>query len=263
MKTITKIKNVLKGILPLRVLNSIRTMKYLAGGCTTYNQDGMVTCHNCDFMKDEVFIQSFNLGANTGSWRHGLAQGETPKNHWRVYVVLWAANHAKHLEGEFVECGVDKGGHARAIINYVDFKNLKKKFYLLDTFCGLSEKYISEEEKRLGRKAGGYEECYESVKETFKDFNNVGIIRGTVPDTLPHVKAKKVSFLSLDMNCAAPEIAAAEFFWDNLVSGAVIVLDDYGWKGYIEQKKAFDDFASRKGVQVLSLPTGQGLIFKP
>ena len=65
------------------------------------------------------------------------------------------------------------------------------------------------------------------------------------------------------MNCAAPEIAAAEFFRDNLVSGAVIVLDDYGWKGYIEQKKAFDDFASRKGVQVLSLPTGQGLIFKP
>ena len=65
------------------------------------------------------------------------------------------------------------------------------------------------------------------------------------------------------MNCAVPEIAAAEYFWDKLVSGAVIVLDDYGWVCHIEQKLAFDEFASRKNVQVLVLPTGQGLIFKP
>ena len=183
--------------------------------------------------------------------------------HWRAYVVCWAANKAKSLEGDFVECGVNKGRLSRAIMNYVNFKNLKKKFYLLDTFCGLSEKYISEQEKKHGITPGGYEECYESVKETFKDFNNVEIIRGTVPDTLPYVKAEKVCFLSLDMNCATPEIAAAEFFWDKLVSGAVIVLDDYGWSDHIVQKHAFDHFASRKGVQVLSLPTGQGLIFKP
>ena len=31
------------------------------------------------------------------------------------------------------------------------------------------------------------------------------------------------------MNCAAPELAAAEFFWDRLTTGAVVVLDDYGW----------------------------------
>ncbi len=65
------------------------------------------------------------------------------------------------------------------------------------------------------------------------------------------------------MNTRDPEIAAAEYFWDKLVSGAAIVLDDYGWRKHIEQKRAFDDFASRRGVQVLSLPTGQGLILKP
>jgi len=43
------------------------------------------------------------------------------------------------------------------------------------------------------------------------------------------------------------------------------VLDDYGYGGdsYIFQKHAWDDFAYKKRVQVLSLPTGQGLIFKP
>lgn len=252
---IKKTKKFLRGVLPSSIVRTYKIAR-LFFDPVTYCQDGLVTLHNCDFMKDELFMQSYALGANTGSW------GKNPDNHWRVYVLLWASNYAKHLDGDFVECGVNKGGTARAIINYIDFENTNKKFYLLDTFCGLSEKYISDEEKKHGRKPGGYEECYESVKETFKDFDSVEIIRGTVPDTLLYVKAEKVCFLSLDMNCAAPEIAAAEFFWDKMLSGAVIVLDDYGYSGYIPQKRAFDDFASRKGVQVLSLPTGQGLIFK-
>lgn len=255
-KMLTIVKNVLKCALPrkaLTLITMIRNPDNYIWGHLTYNQDGLATCHNCDFMKDEHFIKSYNLGAKTGSWG--------PSNiHWRAYVTCWAANKAKDLEGDFVECGVYKGGLAMTVMHYINFKTLQKKFYLLDTFCGLSEKYISEGESlKLGR----YEECYDSIKETFKELKNVEIIKGAVPDTLPLVKAEKVCYLSLDMNCAAPEIAAAEFFWDKLVSGAVIVLDDYGWAGCIVQKRAFDDFASRKGVQVLSLPTGQGLIFKP
>jgi len=65
------------------------------------------------------------------------------------------------------------------------------------------------------------------------------------------------------MNCVIPEIAAAEYFWDKLVPGAAIVLDDYGWIGCEEQKYAFNEFAKRKGVPILCLPTGQGLIIKP
>lgn len=48
-----------------------------------------------------------------------------------------------------------------------------------------------------------------------------------------------------------------------MVSGAIVVLDDYGWSGHEEQKHAFDSFARSRGVEVLSLPTGQGLILKP
>ena len=38
--------------------------------------------------------------------------------------------------------------------------------------------------------------------------------------------------------------------------------DDYGSALHSEQQKAFDRFARNRGVQVLALPTGQGLIFK-
>ena len=75
--------------------------------------------------------------------------------------------------------------------------------------------------------------------------------------------ATKISFLHIDMNSAAPEIAAGEYFWDKLAPSAPILLDDYAYPGFHDQKLAWDAFAEGKGVKVLSIPTGQGLILKP
>lgn len=111
----------------------------------------------------------------TGSFRGA-------KIHWRVYVACWAAHQVKSLEGDFVECGVYRGGLSRAVMRYIEFDQINKKFYLLDTFCGLPGTSISDEEEAIGRKAGGFEECYEDVKKTFKYFSNVQIIKGIIPD---------------------------------------------------------------------------------
>ena len=103
---------------------------------------------------------------------------------------------------------------------------------------------------------------HDQVKKTFEG-DNVEIIKGAVPDTLKQVNCRQVCFLSIDMNCVQPELAALDFFWDKLVSGGMIILDDYGYPGCIEQKNAHDSFTKTKGVMVLSLPTCQGLIIKP
>ena len=69
--------------------------------------------------------------------------------------------------------------------------------------------------------------------------------------------------MSLDMNIAEPEVAALAFFWDKLVPGAVVTLDDYAWADHQPQKRALDAFAASVGVRILTLPTGQGLIIRP
>ena len=90
------------------------------------------------------------------------------------------------------------------------------------------------------------------------------IVRGTVPATPPRVPSSKVAYLSIDMNVAEPEVAALEFFWEKLVPGAFVILDDYGYgKAYHRQKEAINKLVARLGVSVLLLPTGQGLIVKP
>ena len=233
---------------------SVAYMLYRAGGA--YFQDGLVTVHNSDFCKDPKFHEAYALGKATGSW--GRQDVE-----WRAYVCCWAAWSVREKDGDFVECGVNRGGLSRAVSHYVDFASLSKRFWLLDTYEGLPEHLISEDERRRGILPGGYDACYDQVVETFRSVPGVQIIKGVVPDTLTQVKAEKICYLSIDMNNAAPEIAAAEYFWDRLVSGGIIVLDDYGWAKQINQKIAFDKFAATRGVRPPSLPTGQALTIKP
>ena len=71
------------------------------------------------------------------------------------------------------------------------------------------------------------------------------------------VEIEKVSFISIDMNCVGPEIAA-NFFWPKMVAGAFMLLDDYGFVRYEEQKSGFDAFAAERGTSVLALPSGRG-----
>jgi O-methyltransferase len=238
-----------------------QTDQYLSNhysGPIVYDTDGLTTSNNCDFINEPRFRSAYEAAAQTKPWPGFTLQ-------WRVYIVCWFANQVKYLKGDFVECGVNTGAYARAIIDYIDFNNVGKKFYLLDTFEGLPEFLVTEEERNAGVLeyfGDHYKNVYEQVVRTFKPFN-VEIIKGVVPDTLEKCDSENICYLSLDMNNAKPEIAAAEYFWDKLVSGAVMILDDYGFPAHIFQKKAFDEFAEKKGVQILSLPTGQGIIFKP
>jgi len=222
----------------------------------TYNQDGLTTVHNNNFMLEPDFLKAEQAGAATGSW---------DKIHWRVHTILWAVSHCKNIEGDFVECGTNKGGFAKAICEYLDFGSINKTFYLLDTFKGLDEKLLTDDEKAAGKMEHFrdiYLDCFEQVKETFSFFSNVKLVRGAVPETLSQVTSERIAFLSVDMNNLRPEIAALEYFWDKLSKGGMIVLDDYAYVTCNLQYEAHNNWAKRKGIKILSLPTGQGLIVK-
>jgi O-methyltransferase len=217
-------------------------------------EDGLATIHNCDFLQSPRFLAAYKAGEQTGSWRGWQLR-------WRAYVVCWAASYAVDLDGDFVECGVNRGGNARMIIEYLG-EQQPRNFFLLDTFNGFVDQYLSDAEKLTVAKSYSYPDCLADVRRTFASFPFVRIIPGSVPDTLDEVSTTRVSFISIDMNCAAPEIQAATHFWPILTPGGVMVLDDYGFSSHYEQKIAFDGFARDRGVPILSLPTGQALIFK-
>lgn len=135
---------------------------------------------------------------------------------------------------------------------------------MFDTFCGIPQEQMLPEEiaGRIQENQWFYQECYELAKRNFAPFPQAHLIRGRVPDTLNNVHIDKVCYLSIDMNIVVPEIAAIKFFYDKLVKGAPVILDDYGFTHYYKQKEAWDAFAATKGIKILCLPTGQGLFIK-
>jgi hypothetical protein len=236
-------------------------------GVPSYDANNLVTWHqSIDFMNDERFLSAYRRGMDSG---HQIMRppGSNLDIHieWRVAIACWAASHASRIPGDFVECGVNTGIVSLAICEYIKFNSTLKSFWLFDTFNGIPLEQASELELGLGRDKENidlYFECYEKTKSNFASFDNVNFVKGRVPDTLSSVSISEVAYLHLDMNIAHPERAAIEFFWPKMPVGAVVLLDDYGWAPYRPQKDTLDEFARNNGVEIMMLPTGQGLLIK-
>jgi hypothetical protein len=260
-----KISSTLKAALPKPIE---RTLALLCGKASitnfnpSYHHDSLATNHwlSTDARFNTAYQKAVDMGLAVD-----------PHIEWRAHVVCWAASVGAKLEGSFVECGVNRGFLSRIIIDYL---GNTPDFFLLDTYQGFDPRYLSKAQadglkawhKASGRpgkwQQGMYDDCYDDVVQTFSDSPQVKIVKGTVPDTLPQVVADRIAFLSLDMNCAEPEIAALEYFWPKMLSGAYVVMDDYGHPGHEEQRDAFDKFSYDHGVPLMSLPTGQGMLVK-
>lgn len=218
------------------------------GSKIQYGADGLWTVHNFNFSKNEKFTNAYDNLNLSIDFR------------WRVYNACWAATYAARLEGDFVECGVCTAMFSRTIARYLDFEKQNRTFYLFDTFSGTVESQLADDEKH---KLYQYDNTiYEKTVEDFKAYPNVKIIKGEVPSVLNTVEINKICYLSLDMNCSYPEIEALKFYWDKIVNGGVIFMDDYAYTGYEAQMRGFDNFFAEKGVDILNLPCGQGMAIK-
>jgi hypothetical protein len=228
-----------------------------------YDCDGLFTEHRPRFQDDPRF---------QAAWRRGLAtnQGVDPGIEWRIHIGLWAASVAARVPGDFVECGVNAGFLSSAILTYLDWAKLGKRFYLVDTFEGPPMEQFSPGEIGNGAYAkvlqsllaGAYVTDLDAIRRNYRDWPGIEIVKGVVPEVLPSIGAREVAFLHLDMNCAYAEIEALRFFWDRLSRGAVVLFDDYSRKDYEPVGDAVDGLTASLGAEIVSLPTGQGMIVK-
>ena len=228
-----------------------------------YAEDGLYTVHNQSFRNDPRFREAYARGVQA-------SEGVDPHFEWRLHISLWAAATALGAAGDFVECGVNAGFMSSAILRYLNWVSIPRTYYLVDTFAGPLVEQFSPAELARGKReqigellsAGAYVTDLDRIRRNFAEWPNTVIVQGEVPDVLPGIPVEQVAFLHIDMNCAAPECAALEYFWGKLSKGAVVLMDDYANYEYLEQQKALDDTARALGARVLSLPTGQGLIVR-
>ena len=169
-----------------------------------------------------------------------------------------------------MECGVNAGFVRSAFMQRLDRGRVAKRFYLADTFNGPVVTQFSEKEVGLGRlqlaenamARGAYVTDVDRVRANFAEWLNVKPVQGVVPAVLAGLGIEKVAFLHLDMECAYPERAAVEHFWNRLSPGAMVLLDDYAYVGNDGLAQAINEAAAPFGAEVLSSPTRQWLIMK-
>ncbi len=183
--------------------------------------------------------------------------------HWNLQTVLWAVQQARGVAGQFVELGVFKGHTTIFLAEYLDFAAWEKRWYLYDTFEGIPDDQLDPgwaDSNKAAYNPSTF--SFEETRDRFTAFPNIEVIKGRVPEILAETSPDRIAFLHMDLNNSAAEIAALEALFERISPGGIIVFDDYGWSSAKAQHHAENRWFADRGLQILALPTGQGLFIK-
>lgn len=200
---------------------------------------------NNSMFEDESFRQA---------WTANILNDADQAIAWRRYVLATLAYNVMPLHGDFVECGVYAGTGIKTVMDYLGGKDFPKTFWGYDTFD-----YNPVQGHSFAGQAEGF---HAQIEARFAGYSQVRLIKGFIPDSFAQGIPEQIAYLHIDMNNAEGEIAALEHLFDRVVSGGVIILDDYEWSVYRSQKLAEDPWFEARGYRVVPLPTGQGMLAK-
>tara|TARA_B100000575_G_scaffold27473_1_gene18561 strand:- start:690 stop:1439 length:750 start_codon:yes stop_codon:yes gene_type:complete len=171
---------------------------------------------------------------------------------WRIHTLSWAIDSCKKLDGDFIEFGCYDAKVAEFLIEYNEISKLNKLFFLYDIFDNPPTDKAEKHSPNL----------YGDVSKRLKKYDFVNVIPGLLPDSFKNNIPEKISFVHLDLNSADTEVSLLEMLFDKVVSGGIIILDDYGHMGYEEQYFKEKAFFNELGYSILELPTGAGMVIK-
>ena len=167
------------------------------------------------------------------------------------------------ISGDFVECGVWRGGSA--LVAALTMRELgdMRLLYLYDTFEGMTAPTAHDVDLEGGRAADYIDQygdegrwCYADERDVRHVFESRGfgdqirIVRGDVLQTLQVVRPQSISVLRLDTDWYESTKLELELLYPLLSPGGVLIIDDYGhWEG---SRAAVDEYFSGRHRPLLS-----------
>jgi len=180
----------------------------------------------------------------------------------RLYALYKSVEYivSTHLSGDFAEAGVWRGGSCMLIAEtLLALGDRSRRIYLFDTFGGhprpdadrdidLWGNRAIDEWHRRGADGNQKDWAYASLDEVRGNLARTGypsdklvFVEGLIEETAPDANTiDKLALLRLDTDWHASTKAGLEHLYPRLVSGGVLIVDDYGhYKG---QRSAVDDY---------------------
>lgn len=199
------------------------------------------------FLEDEKFLTYYMRFMDVGNW-HSLD---------RKYMLDQFLKQSLHLSGDIVECGVWKG--ASAYLMCQAHRNSERTIHLFDSFEGLPVPDPRDGDYWF---AGALNSPEEVLRETLAEFSNYRTYKGWIPERFGEVADRQFSFLHVDVDLYQPTLETLSFFYERIVSGGVILMDDYGFNSCPGAKQAADEFFFDKPEKIMMLTTGQAFVLK-
>ena len=155
------------------------------------------------------------------------------------------------LEGDIAECGVYRGGTLIPLGLYLAQNNIKKKIFGFDSFAGFGD------QARLDPIEQAYVRRYGSCTDTSCEFvqakidqlnlsRQIVLIEGYFDTSLNAVKDKRFCFLHLDCDLYESYKVCLNFFYNRMVTGGVILFDEYNDSPCPGCNRAVDEFLMDK-----------------
>ncbi len=200
-------------------------------------------------------------------FRQAFVSIEVAQLRWRHYIVYWSATVASRIAGgegrNFVEMGVCDGLTAWYASRARQNLNCGGEFFLYDAWEGMRSDLLTASE---GKAAGSY--SYLDIENTKKNIALCGpdkfvYVKGYIPESFSQSRnPEQISWMHIDLNSSIPTIASLDFFWDRLLPGGVVLLDDFAWPGYEDTRMEVEKWCESRSLDILQFPTGQALITK-
>ena len=144
-------------------------------------------------------------------------------------------------------------------LSLLELGDVSRRLYLYDTYAGMTEPTEEDviawngvsvcekrrQEQREGRDsfsswAIGQEEVESNMKATGYPQEQTRYVAGDVCETLKACAPQKVALLRLDTDWYASTCAELELLYPRLVSGGVLIIDDYGH--FAGARRAVDEY---------------------
>lgn len=213
-----------------------------------------------DITNDKVFMKLYDV-----------CKPYTMTSVERMYALYLSLNYIvdNNIDGDFVECGVWKGGSSMLIAEFLASKNIAhRKIFMYDTFEGMSaptekdvdiiretsaEKLLAQNSKEVSDSVW----CYSSLDEVKRNMgltrfnqNNIVYVKGKVEDTIPHTMPNnELALLRLDTDWYESTKHELNHLFPLLQQKGVLIIDDFGhWDG---AKKAVLEYFEKNKVQML------------
>lgn len=209
-------------------------------------------------------------------YHEGLAATGTPptplRRRDRFYSLVQMFRKTLALDGLVAECGCFRG-----LSSFILCRSLQlvrpafdgKGYRIFDSFAGLSAPQAEDavdaaaadaELLRNMTRQGQYAAPLDRVKAALAAFPGIEYFPGWIPAAFPDETGQRYRFVHVDVDIYQPTRDSIEYFYPRLVSGGILVCDDFNWPG---ARKAIAEICEKLGATYATTAYTQAYLIHP